>query len=434
MANMLLSLAMGSSAGLDAKLKEAGQILVTTDTKKIYVDTSSTNRIEMNAAVADKVANSLALQVSGAAFKTFDGSAAQTVNFVAGTGMSVTKSGNNITYACTLTIPTALKNPTALSWGSKTYDGSQARTIELADFGLTNVMHFLGTTTTAIADGNTTATVKIGETNVQAVSGDVVLNGGKEYVWTGSAWEILGDEGSWALKSVKIEAGNLLTVAAGGTLAENTTIAHAAVTTTPPTSGVYIKSIATDGYGHVTGWTSGDCYNLICQIAGTTKVTYDPFADTQNKTFNIPVMTGASSSAAGAVGLVPAPAAGATTRFLGADGSWQSLVQGTGITVSGATITNAGVRSVTKKSNNVLTVNTNGTTADITVVNAATASASGVVKVGDNITVTSGTISITADNVRNAVGAATASNSGYLQSTDFVKLTDAYGAVTWGSF
>lgn len=41
-----------------------------------------------------------------------------------------------------------------------------------------------------------------------------------------------------------------------------------------------------------------------------------------NKIINIPQMTGASSSAAGTVGLVPAPAAGSQEKFLRGDGSW----------------------------------------------------------------------------------------------------------------
>ena len=39
------------------------------------------------------------------------------------------------TFALTSDIPTALKNPNALTFGSKTYDGSSAKTITLADLG-----------------------------------------------------------------------------------------------------------------------------------------------------------------------------------------------------------------------------------------------------------------------------------------------------------
>ena len=66
---------------------------------------------------------------------------------------------------------------------------------------ITNVMHFQGSTTTALTDGSTTATIVINGDDYNPVKGDVVLNNGKEFVWTGTSWELLGDEGSYALKS-----------------------------------------------------------------------------------------------------------------------------------------------------------------------------------------------------------------------------------------
>lgn len=76
--------------------------------------------------------------------------------------------------------------------------------------GLTGAMHFIGITTTAVTDGGTEVPT-ISNSSISATTdlaaGDVVLyrNGsnviGQEYVWTGSAWELLGDEGSYALKS-----------------------------------------------------------------------------------------------------------------------------------------------------------------------------------------------------------------------------------------
>lgn len=44
-----------------------------------------------------------------------------------------------------------------------------------------------------------------------------------------------------------------------------------------------------------------------------------------NKIANVPAMTGASSSAAGTVGVVPAPAVGDQEKFLRGDGSWQMI-------------------------------------------------------------------------------------------------------------
>ncbi len=96
---------------------------------------------------------------------------------------------------------------------------------------------------------------------------------------------------------------------------------------------------------------------------------------------NVDNMAGASDSAAGKAGLVPAPAAGKQTSFLRGDGTWvvptnTTYSAGTGISLSGTTFSNSGVRSVVAGSSaNQLAVNTNGTTATITINNVANATA-----------------------------------------------------------
>ncbi len=71
--------------------------------------------------------------------------------------------------------------------------------------GLTGAMHFRGVATTAVTDGGhedpTITDYNFGTNGANAVAGDVVLWQQKEFVWTGSVWELLGDEGSYALKS-----------------------------------------------------------------------------------------------------------------------------------------------------------------------------------------------------------------------------------------
>lgn len=68
-----------------------------------------------------------------------------------------------------------------------------------ADLGLSSALKFIGTTSTALTDGSTTQTVTIGSTSVKASTGDVVIRSStdKEFVWTGSAWEELGDASSF---------------------------------------------------------------------------------------------------------------------------------------------------------------------------------------------------------------------------------------------
>ena len=132
--------------------------------------------------------------------------------------------------------------------------------ITAADLGLTNAMHFLGTTTTVLTDGSKTNPITISSASVTAVSGDVVLYGSQEYVFNGSAWELFGDEGSYALNSVTITGSGAL--GGGGNLTGNRTITHNAITRSDSTSaaspavgGTFtaIDGVTSDSYGHITG-------------------------------------------------------------------------------------------------------------------------------------------------------------------------------------
>jgi hypothetical protein len=63
-------------------------------------------------------------------------------------------------------------------------------------------MHYKGTTTTVISDGSTTNPITISGASYTAAAGDVVLrevSSGNiyEFVWTGSAWEMLGRDTSF---------------------------------------------------------------------------------------------------------------------------------------------------------------------------------------------------------------------------------------------
>ena len=70
--------------------------------------------------------------------------------------------------------------------------------------GLTGAMHFIGKATVDIADGSTTDPAISGYTT--KAKGDVILGkyDHKEFVWDGDKWELLGDEGSYVLNTVKI--------------------------------------------------------------------------------------------------------------------------------------------------------------------------------------------------------------------------------------
>ena len=73
--------------------------------------------------------------------------------------------------------------------------------VDSATSGITGAMHFKGEATVQIVNGSS-INPQINDYNFsKAEPGDVILGTNKEeYVWTGSNWRLLGDEGSYAVK------------------------------------------------------------------------------------------------------------------------------------------------------------------------------------------------------------------------------------------
>jgi hypothetical protein len=61
-------------------------------------------------------------------------------------------------------------------------------------------MHFIGKATAIVTDGGTQDPIIDGYTT--KIAGDVILavDGVSEYVWTGTAWEVLGNESLYAVR------------------------------------------------------------------------------------------------------------------------------------------------------------------------------------------------------------------------------------------
>ena len=147
---------------------------------------------------------------------------------------------------------------TVNSYGHITATKNQTLTFDFS--ALTSAMHWIGVSTTD-PKGASGATVS-GHT--EWIKGDVVSYNSKEYVLSGETnaaanWSELGDEGSHALKTISITGTNGLT--GGGTISENRTISHAIPTnaskgTKDSAANNFIKSVTTDEFGHVTGYTT----------------------------------------------------------------------------------------------------------------------------------------------------------------------------------
>mgnify|MGYP005785129495 CR=1 FL=1 len=234
-----------------------------------------------------------------------------------------------------------------------------------------------------------------------------------------------------------------LPIANGGTGATSASAARTALGITPANIGAAASS-HTHAVSQVTGLTASRA--LVSDASGhpaVSAVTSTELGYLDGVTSSIQTqlngkaasshshsdMKGSTSSAAGSAGFVPAPAAGKQTSFLRGDGTWVVPTNTNTtytLTKSGSTITLTGSdgskTSVTDADTNTTysaaTTSTNGlmTAAMVTKLNgiaegankytlpAATASVMGGVKVGSNITVSSGTISLTKANVVAALG------------------------------
>ena len=121
----------------------------------------------------------------------------QVTNLTTDLGNKMPKSGGQFTGNV------SFSSGKTLTVNTPTADGHAAtkKYVDDKTAGLTGAMHFTGVSTTAITDGGTENPTIGGSAITTKAAGDVVLYSGKEFVWTGSAWELLGDEGSYALKS-----------------------------------------------------------------------------------------------------------------------------------------------------------------------------------------------------------------------------------------
>lgn len=122
---------------------------------------------------------------------------------------------------------TDLKTLTVNVNGTKVgeYDTKTDKTIDItADMlGLSGAMSFVGVTVTEISQGSTQNEIDLDDsTTYTAKTGDVVIYGKREFVWTGEHWQELGDEQSFALKSITVTGTGYLT--GGGSLEANRTI------------------------------------------------------------------------------------------------------------------------------------------------------------------------------------------------------------------
>ena len=111
--------------------------------------------------------------------------------------------GNGTGAVKTVEISTELENTQTLA-----YSSAVKRYIDSATAGLTGAMHYIGEASVDMSNASNKAVDPQvpGYTFKNAEPGDVVTFDHKEYVWTGTEWRLLGDEGSYVIKGAITEA------------------------------------------------------------------------------------------------------------------------------------------------------------------------------------------------------------------------------------
>ena len=183
-------------------------------------------------------------------------------------------------------------------------------------------------------------------------------------------------------------------------------------------SGSGSTTVKSDASGNITINSTNTTYTLSGVLDGDTfKSTLTPSSGTATTSI-VPVFSGATSSTSGKAGLVPSPESSEYNLYLKADGTWSKP---TDTTYSAATTTAAGLMSAADKTK----LDGIATGANKYSLPNATSSTLGGVKIGSNITVSSGTISLTKANVTAALGyTPPTTNTTY---DDFVGATSSEG-------
>ena len=215
--------------------------------------------------------NNQTITVGSTSFGTNDA-----VKLVAGDGITITPDSTGKTITITAS---KVANTLTLKIGGTTkatFDGSSAKTFNITagDLGLSSAMHFIGTATVAITEDSKVDPKITGYTFANAQKGDVVLYNHLEFVWDGTKWEKLGDDSSYALKTITATATDDDVVVLTGTSGSNGVTFDAKHAKKGPTGGatkgatanvsvsgygasgsIKVPKVVVDEYGHTTGLT-----------------------------------------------------------------------------------------------------------------------------------------------------------------------------------
>ena len=338
MSNDKLQFKWGQEVGVNTVAIEPGQILLTKDKGKLYIDVPGDTegqedyRVKVNAFHADTASQA-----------------------------------DNATQAEKASTADAVSGSLIFDFGGRadaiTYNGSATTTINWENLGLAPALHFLGVMAKGAILTSDSAQVllvvgvdedtdeEITKTET-ALLGDVVIYGHKEYVWTNTQWVELGDESAYALKSTVIRgedhidvSGSLYNTDNNGIVIRHQKPAISEETNETITIDNYdnnihkfdVHTITKDVYGHITGVTTQPVQIQLPLLQTLTINQNDAKSNISNLTYNPSTSSAAlqlSNMSAEAIGnegmvvsvrggLVPSSTNNVPTKSaLLADGTW----------------------------------------------------------------------------------------------------------------
>lgn len=153
---------------------------------------------------------------------------------------------------------------------------------------VTSALHYRGMSSTALTDGGTETAI-IGGVALTPQSGDVVIYNGFEFLWENNVWNKLGDDTSYALKTIQINGDGTYITGGGDLTATRTLTLSAAVIASLGKADSALQSVAfsdltshpttLSGYGITDAYTKSEAdteYAKYLPLAGNsvaTKVT-----------------------------------------------------------------------------------------------------------------------------------------------------------------
>lgn len=188
----------------------------TSHTHSAYVNQNAFSNVIADSTTigADTTTDTLTFAKSGAITITGDATNNKiTIGISTGTTSSTVAKGNHnhdkVYLKTGATATAAAKVTNALTFGGKTYDGSEAKEITAADLGLSGAMRYIGMVE-GLSDGDPSDIITINGVDITPEPGNVVIdtNLHKEYIWNGDCWEEIGSEGDYKVKQNAVTINN----------------------------------------------------------------------------------------------------------------------------------------------------------------------------------------------------------------------------------